>query len=31
MEKRVGDMDRPLSIEEIKDELSLHFERLNVS
>jgi gag-polypeptide of LTR copia-type len=31
MEKRVGDMDRPLSIEEIKAELILHFERLNVS
>jgi gag-polypeptide of LTR copia-type len=31
MEKRVGDMDRLLSIAEIKSELSLHFERLNVS
>jgi gag-polypeptide of LTR copia-type len=31
MEKRVGDSEKPLSIEEIKAELSLCFERLNVS
>jgi hypothetical protein len=29
MEKRVGDAERPLNVEEIKDELSLRFERLN--
>jgi Zinc knuckle len=31
MEKRVGDSEKPLSIEEIKAELGLRFERLNVS
>jgi hypothetical protein len=31
MEKRVGDSEKPLSIEEIKAELGLWFERLNVS
>jgi hypothetical protein len=31
MVKRVGDSEKPLSIEEIKAELGLHFERLNVS
>jgi gag-polypeptide of LTR copia-type/Zinc knuckle len=31
MEKRVGDSEKPLSIEEIKAELGLCFERLNVS
>jgi hypothetical protein len=31
MEKRVGDSDKPLSIEEIKAELSLCFEILNAS
>jgi gag-polypeptide of LTR copia-type len=28
MEKRVGDLEKPLSIEEIKADLGLHFERL---
>jgi hypothetical protein len=31
MEKRVGDSEKPLTIEEVKAELSLHFERLNLS
>jgi hypothetical protein len=31
MEKRVGHSEKPLSIEEIKAELGLCFERLNVS
>jgi gag-polypeptide of LTR copia-type len=31
MEKSVGDSEKPLTIEEIKAELSLCFERLNVS
>ena len=29
MERRVGDAERPLTVEEIRGELSLHFERLN--
>jgi gag-polypeptide of LTR copia-type len=29
MERRVGDTDWPLTVEEIREELSLHFERLN--
>jgi hypothetical protein len=29
MERRVGDSDRPLTVEEIRGELSLCFERLN--
>jgi hypothetical protein len=29
MERSVGDTDRPLTVEEIRGELSLRFERLN--
>jgi transcription-repair coupling factor (superfamily II helicase) len=29
IKKRVGNAERPLNVEEIKDELSLRFERLN--
>jgi hypothetical protein len=31
MERRVGDSERPLTVEEIRGELSLRFERLNNS
>jgi Zinc knuckle len=31
MEGRVGDIERPVTVEEIRGELSLRFERLNVS
>jgi gag-polypeptide of LTR copia-type/Zinc knuckle len=31
MERRVGDSERPLTVEEIRGELSLRFERLNIS
>jgi hypothetical protein len=31
MERRVGDIERPLTVEEIRGELSLRFETLNVS
>jgi hypothetical protein len=31
MERRVGDVERTLTVEEIRGELSLHFERLNIS
>jgi hypothetical protein len=31
MERRVGDTDKPLTIEEIKSELGFRFERLNSS
>ena len=31
MERRVGDAEKPLTIEEIKGELSLRFERLNLN
>ena len=30
MERRVGDAEKPLTIEEIRGELSLRFERLNL-
>jgi hypothetical protein len=30
MERRVGDADKPLTVEEIIGELSLRFERLNM-
>jgi hypothetical protein len=30
MERRVGDMEKPLIIEEIRGELSLHDERLSM-
>jgi hypothetical protein len=29
LEKRAGDKDEPLTVEEMRAELSLHFERLN--
>jgi hypothetical protein len=31
VEKRVGDAEKPLTVEEIKAELSLQFERLNMN
>jgi hypothetical protein len=31
MEKRIGDREKPLTVEEIRADLSLHFERLNMS
>jgi len=31
METRVGDAEKPLTVEEIKAELSLHFERINMN
>jgi hypothetical protein len=31
MERRFGDIERPLTIEEIRGELILRFERLNIS
>ena len=31
MDRRVGDIEKPLTVEEIRGELSLRFERLNVS
>ena len=31
MERRVGDSERPLTVEEIRGELSLRFERLNIT
>jgi hypothetical protein len=30
MERRVGDIEKPLTVEEIRGELSLHYERLNM-
>jgi hypothetical protein len=30
MERRVGDADKPLTVEKIRDELNLRFERLNM-
>jgi hypothetical protein len=30
LEKRIGDKDKPLNLEEIRIELSLRFERLNM-
>jgi hypothetical protein len=30
LEERIGDKDKPLTIEEIRAELSLRFERLNM-
>jgi hypothetical protein len=30
MEKRVGDIEKPLTVEEIRGELSLSYERLNM-
>jgi hypothetical protein len=30
MERRVGDADKPLTVEEVRGELNLRFERLNM-